>query len=255
MEQWKGKIAVVTGVNSGLGFAIAKDLCRHGVIVVGLDMNTDRAEELQKAIKKLRPSAQCHVLKCNLTKEEDIVEGFDYAIKTYGGVDILINNAGFCRKSAILDEGNLELLKTIIETNVLGVISCTKKAFKSMADRDVPGYIINVSSVGGHVVPYMPNTPGLNVYSPTKHAVTALGTVLRHELNFFKKPKIRVSNISPGGMLTNIMGSEAMMRSAPMELPLMDPAQVSNAIMYMLSTDPKVQIQDLIIRHVSENAN
>lgn len=246
MEQWKGKVAVVTGASSGIGASIAKELCRHGVIVVGMARRLDRLLEMKKDISAEKEGSTFHPVKCDLTKENDIKIAFEYVVNSLGGVDILINNAGV-GKSLMTLEGDLDKLKQVIDLNLIGVVSCTKKAFKSMSDRDVPGYIINISSVAGYSVPVIPGHPPLiNVYSSTKFGVRALNTVLRHELNFLKKNKIRISNISPGLVKSELTGELA-------GFPILESQDISDVVVFLLGTNPRVQVEDVIIRPTGES--
>lgn len=251
MELWKGKVAVVTGASSGIGEALCKDLCRLDVIVVGMARRIDRLEQLKKDIVATKSDAQFHSVKCDLTQESEIKTAFEYVVNTLGGVDVLVNNAGVVKQTSFFAEDNLDQLKSVIDTNLLGLISCTKKAFKSMSDRDVPGYIINISSVAGHMVP---NLPGMmNVYPSSKHGVTALNTVIRHELNYLKKNNIRVSNVSPGGVRTEIIeGSGLDKDNLPPGVHLLEPEDVSETVLYLLGTNPRVQVEDVIIRPKGE---
>lgn len=247
MDLWKGKVCVVTGSSSGIGAAISKELCQHDLIVVGMARRLDRLEELKKEILSTKSNAQFHSVKCDLTSEENIKEAFDHVVKTFGGVDILINNAGLAKMTAVLDDDNLDDLKTVIDTNLVGLISCTKKAFKSMSERDVPGYIINISSVVGYGIPIMATMEKspMNVYPCTKFALRALNTVLRHELNYLKKNKIRVSNVSPG-----LVKSEA---TEGFPIPeILEAKDLADCVVYLLGTNPRVQVEDVIIRPTGE---
>lgn len=255
MDLWKGKIAVVTGASAGIGSVICKDLCRHGVIVVGMARRLNRLNELKKEILAETADAQFYPAKCDLSKENEIKIIFEYVKQMFGGVDIMINNAGMTKSVSFFDKDNLDSLKMVIDTNLMGLVSCTKKAYESMAERDTPGYIINVSSVAGRSVPVIPGMqPTLNVYPSSKHALTALITVLRHELNYFQKPKIRASNISPGAVRTEIMEASGFDTSAfdLSSLPFLESKDISDAVLYLLGTNPRVQIEDFIIRPTGE---
>lgn len=252
MEQWKGKVAVVTGASAGIGEAICKDLCKHGVIVVGMARRLERLEQLKQKILDQDKSAKFHSVKCDLNLESDIKTAFDYVCKTLGGVDILVNNAGVARNVSFFAEDNLDQLKTIIETNLVSVVSSTKKAFKSMSDRDVPGYIINISSVAGH---YVPNFPGgyTNVYPSSKHGLKALAQMMRYELNTLKKNNIRISTISPGAVKTEIFEVSGFTMDGVTEFPnLLEPEDVSDTVLYLLGTNPSIQVEDVIIRPTGE---
>lgn len=253
MDKWCGKVAIVTGASAGIGAAVCRDLCMNRVIVVGLARRLDRLEELKRDITNSVQGAQFHPLKCDLTCEADIEAAFSYTLQHLGGVDILINNAGIFKQMSTLD-GSLDQMKAVIDTNLVAVVSCIQKAYRSMVDRDVPGYIVNVSSVAGHYVPRLDNLPPtFNVYPCTKHALTALVDVLRQELNFMGRHKVRVSNISPGFVKTEIFqaaGASIDMQNVPW--PGLESEDVSESIIYLLSTAARVQIQDLIIRPAGE---
>ena len=242
MDLWKGKVAVVTGSSSGIGAAICKELVQHDVIVVGLARRLDRLNELKEQLVKEKSDAVFHPLKCDLTVESEIKAAFEYVEKTLGGVDILVNNAGTAKRVGLLECENMDDLKAVIDTNLVSVVSCTKKAFKSMSDRDVPGYIINVSSILGY---YVFNMPTLNVYPPSKFGVRALNTVLRQELNHLKKNKIRVSTVSPGVVKSEMTDGY--------QIPAMLEAKdIADVVIYLLGTNPRVQIEDVIVRTTGE---
>lgn len=256
MELWTGKVALVTGASAGIGSVVCKDLCRHGVIVVGMARRLGRLNALKKEILSETPSAQFYPARCDLSKENEIQVIFDYVNQMFGGVDIMINNAGMTRNTSIFEKGNLDTLKMVMDTNLMGLISCTKKAFESMSERDTPGYIINVSSVAGRSIPVIPGAPPmLNIYPSSKYGLTALVTVLRHELNYLKKSKIRVSNVSPGAVNTEIFEASGTPKEImeSFKIPMLDSQDISDAILYLLATNPRVQIEDFIIRPTGES--
>lgn len=245
MDLWKGKVAMVTGASSGIGAVICKDLCRNDIIVVGLARRLDRLEALKQEIIEIKGDSQFLPIQCDLTLEDEIKTAFEYVNDKFGGIDILVNNAGIVQKTLVLADNNMEALKKVINTNFTALVSCTKKAFKSMSDRDVPGYIINISSVVGH---YVPNYPGImNVYPSSKQAVRALNTVIRHELNYLKKNKIRISTVSPGAVETEITANLGVKDLTPNSMKMLLPEDVSEVVMYFLAADPRVQVEDVIM--------
>lgn len=152
--------------------------------------------------------------RCDVTDNEAVKKAFDWIDANYGGVKILINNAGLigyttieyentkktmfffldsCSKSMILDEDNETILHSVINTNTLGLLNTTKAAYRHMKKYDSYGHVINVNSVAGHSCVSMTKEPLLNVYAGSKHFVTATTEILRQELNSLQNRKVRVS--------------------------------------------------------------
>lgn len=199
MDRWSGKVAVVTGASSGIGAAIVLDLCRHGVQTVGLARRAERIERLRDNLPSNRQQL-LHARRCDVASEADIVAAFAWIEATFGGCDILVNNAGILRKTALTDAANTQMLRETLDVNVMGVVLCTREAFRSMRRRGDGaangvgvGHVVLINSVAGHTVPYLANTMGsLNVYQPSKHAITAMTEVLRQEFQM-KNTRIKVT--------------------------------------------------------------
>jgi NADP+-dependent farnesol dehydrogenase len=133
-------------------------------------------------------------VECDITKIESIKQAFKWIEDNLGGVDVLINNAGCLRNTTILRDDNESDLELLLQTNVMGLLICTKEAYKSMSKRDIDGYIVNLNSISGHSVPLIPGVrPMYSLYAGTKYAVTATTEVLRQELIYMKNLKVRVS--------------------------------------------------------------
>jgi NADP+-dependent farnesol dehydrogenase len=191
MEKWIGKIAVVTGASAGIGSAIVIDLAKAGVNVIGLARRAELVEELAETHKALK--GKIHARKCDISQESDIKETFKWIEETFGGVDILINNAAKLAYTNILThDDNSKELCDVIQINLIGLVLCCKEAFRSMSKRDAYGYIININSVSGHMYTYNPEWRE-NIYPATKHGVTAATEVMRTELAAMKNLKIRIS--------------------------------------------------------------
>lgn len=191
MDRWQNKVAVVTGGSSGIGAAIVENFARNGLVVVGLARRTERCEEIKK---KLTPEQQSrvHFKFCDVGDVKSVEEAFDYVCKTFGGVDVLVNNAG-CAKGGLLADMDIKDVHTVVNTNVMGVVYCTQAAIRSMRERLFNGHIFHINSVLGHNVLKLENS-ACNIYPATKFAVTAMTEVLRHELNIMKtKIKVTVS--------------------------------------------------------------
>lgn len=180
MERWVGRVAVVTGASSGIGSAIVVDLLKAGVIVVGLARRVERVKELAKLVNA-KQGAALHAVKCDVSKEEEIKAAFAWVDQKLNGADILVNNAGVFKQTRLIDTNNSADIMATLDTNVLGLVLCTREAFQSMKRRSVnDGHVVLINSIVGHSVPAVPGIK-FNIYPATKHAVTAITEVLRQE--------------------------------------------------------------------------
>jgi NADP+-dependent farnesol dehydrogenase len=255
MEKWNGKVAVVTGASSGIGAAIVKDLAAHGLIVVGLARRVEKVEEIAEKTKNV--SGKIFARKCDVSNEDSMKETFKWIEETFGSIQILINNAAILANGKILDQGDetTEKLNSIINTNFTGLVHCTREAFRLMQKSDEFGMIININSVLGHSIPFSPAR--LNLYPPTKYALTAVSEVLRQELIAQNNGKIRVSNLSPGSVKTEIVvvGGLAENKEQFFDAhPHLQPEDVAHSVRFLLETPTSVNITQLTIKPVGEKS-
>ncbi|XP_077286012.1 farnesol dehydrogenase-like [Arctopsyche grandis] len=249
MEKWVGKVAVVTGASAGIGEAIAKTLGKHGLTVVALARNEDKINRLSMMSK-----GKIHAIKCDIQNEKSVISAFKTIEEKFGGVDILINNAGIFNSSGLID-GSSKSWKDILETNVIGLSICNKQALRTMRQRGDNGHIINLNSVVGHIVPQN-LAQSLGMYPPSKFAVTALTQMLREELRAINS-KIKVTSISPGFVHTD-MGLEAFTAIFDAAKPDMDvdktPAgylsaqDIADTVVAVLSFNLNVEVQELTVQ-------
>ena len=178
---------------TGIGAAIAVDLVKAGVIVVGLARRPEKIDALQDQLKGAK--GKLHSYSCDVSKLESIQKAFAWIEKTFGNVHILVNNAGVFRNVRIFDTDKTvtNKLEEVVDTNVKGLVNCTREAFKIMEKHDDYGYIFNVNSVAGHKVSSNNKDISTNIYAGSKFAVTATTAVMRDELTALKNKKIRVS--------------------------------------------------------------
>ncbi|XP_058831552.1 farnesol dehydrogenase-like [Topomyia yanbarensis] len=242
MYRWVGKVAVVTGSSSGIGAATAKALVKAGMVVVGLARRVERVEALKLELKQADRD-RLHAIKCDVSKEENILETFKLVEEKFGGVDVLINNAGILRETKLI-EAETEKVREVIDTNVMGLVLCSREAFKSMKKRSVDGHIVHINSIAGHMVP---NFPNLNIYPASKFAVTAITETMRHELRT-EGTKVKVTSISPGSVNTEIMPADV----AATGMPLLESDDIAEAVLYVVGTPPRVQVHELTIKPIGE---
>ncbi|XP_033610992.1 farnesol dehydrogenase-like [Cryptotermes secundus] len=143
MKRWSGRVAVVTGASAGIGAAIAEELVKKGLKVVGLARRVERVEENAKLLRS--EPGKLHPLRCDVSKESNVKEAFKWVKSNLGVVDILVNNAGVCDFNNLTD-GPPEKWRNIIDINVLGLSMCTREAIQSMREKAVDdGHIININ--------------------------------------------------------------------------------------------------------------
>lgn len=214
MQRWAGKVAVVTGASSGIGVAVVQDLIKAGMIVAGLARRVERVEAIKQDIPT-DATGKLYAVKCDLTQDDDITRAFNWIEKELGTIDVLVNNAGLVKPGPLFEEGNEDALKEVLQTNLWGLVLCSKRAVEIMRRTNVVGaHVININSVVGHTIPVpVGRAPMVNVYPSSKYGVTAITEVLRQEFNF-AKANFKVTSISPGVVRTELF-SEKMYELYP----------------------------------------
>ncbi|XP_051172966.1 uncharacterized protein LOC127289209 [Leptopilina boulardi] len=241
MERWNNKVAVVTGASSGIGEALVKELVKKNVKVVGLARRIENMEKIKNHLNKNEKGA-FHPIKCDVSKEQDIIKAFQWIEKNLKSVDILVNNAAVLTSDLCI-ESTTENLKNVIDVNLIGPTICTREAVKIMRANNTAGHIININSIAGHSVGFF-NNSAFNMYSPSKFALKAMSQVVELELQHVKSPA-KVTTIFPGLVKTDMPPEEAFKI-----IPYVDAEDICDGIIYALSTPPHVQIKELTITPV-----
>lgn len=188
MNRITGKICLVTGGSSGLGEATVKLLSEEGGTVIISDIDTEKGETLAQSLRD--KGADSIFIKHDVTSEDDWQAAFDHIIKTYGRLDVLVNNAGGGTYNDI-ETLSLKDWKSIIALNLDSTFIGTQMAIKSMKDTG-GGSIINMSSVGGLV-----GSPNLVAYSAAKAGVKLFTKSVAVHCGA-QKNNIRVNSVHPG---------------------------------------------------------
>jgi NADP-dependent 3-hydroxy acid dehydrogenase YdfG len=240
VSRWEGRVALVTGASSGIGRAVAEELAAAGLQVVV----AARREERLQALEERWPD-RVDPRPVDLRDVSAVGELFAGVRERWGGVDVLVNNAGLGHHASLLD-GDAERWREMLEVNVLALCVCTREAVADMRRRQVAGHVIHLSSMSGHRVP-----AGGGVYAATKHAVDALTEGLRQELRAADSP-IRVSAISPGlvetGFAEHLYGSADKARELYGRFPCLQPEDIARAVRYVLEQPDHVQVHDILVR-------
>lgn len=182
----------VTGGASGFGRALAERWARAGYRVCVGDIHEERLAETLASLRKL--GATAHALRCDVTKEDDFDAAADWLVESWGGVDVVVNNAGVAIGGTIT-EITIDDWRWIIDINLLGVVrGC--KTFTPIFRKQKAGRFVNVSSMAGLIHP-----PMMSAYNATKAAVVAISETLRVEL---AGDGIDVTVVCPSFFRTNL---------------------------------------------------
>lgn len=191
-----GKTALVTGASRGIGKAVALRLAKDGYdIAVNYNSNQERAEQTAEEIRALGVKAA--IYKADTSKIDEVKQMYKEIRKEFGGLDVLVNNAGVVDDAYLLMIGQ-ESLEKSLAINIQGYINCAQQAALRMAGSG-KGIIINVSSVSSVIA-----VEGQTVYSATKGAVNSMTATMAKEL----APRgIRVNAVAPGFIGTDMLKS------------------------------------------------
>ena len=182
---------LITGIGGGLGRAVAQAALARGDVVVGTTRHTGDA-----AFEALAPG-RAHVLTVDLTDDAAVHAAAARAEELTGGIDRLLNNAGYGLVGAI-EEISIEEAKDLFEINLFGAVRMIQAVLPAMRARR-GGHIVNVTSVSGHA-PWS----GTGIYGATKYALECVGQTLAQEV---APMGIRVTNVAPGGFRTGFAAS------------------------------------------------
>jgi NAD(P)-dependent dehydrogenase (short-subunit alcohol dehydrogenase family) len=184
MASIDGKVALVTGASSGIGYETAVALIDAGATVYGAARRIEKMKELQ--------DRGARVLKMDVTREDSMAAGVEKIADEAGRIDILVNNAGYGSYGAVEDVP-IEEAKRQFEVNIFGLARLTQLVLPGMRENRY-GKIVNISSMGGKIY-----TPFGAWYHATKHALEGWSDALRLEVASFG---IDVVIIEPGGITT-----------------------------------------------------
>ncbi len=237
------QVALVTGASSGIGRAIAERLALGGYRVA---ICARRLEPMTVLVRELEQTgAIATAYQTDLRQERDILKLFDAIRADWGGVDVLINNAGLGHKESLMS-GSTEAWREMLEVNVLALCICTREAVQDMQKKGDQGHIVHLSSMSAHRVP-----TGSGVYSATKFAVRSLTEGLRQELRTAESG-IRVSSISPGFVETEFAEKYNRSTEKAKEIysryPMLQPKDIAEAVWFAVSQPDYVQVHDILVR-------
>lgn len=237
MSDLTNKVVIITGASSGIGEATAKHLASLGAKVV---LGARRGDRLEKLAASIGANATWRVT--DVTQKTDLEALAQQAIDTFGGIDVLVNNAGIMPVS-MLAADLVDDWDRMIDINIKGVLYGIHAVLGHMLAKG-DGSIINIASTAAHHV-----GPGGAVYSATKVAVRTITEGLRKETNGV----LRVCTICPGVTDTELPGSVTDAQVGQMVNGLfaakaMPATAIAEAVAYVLSQPKAVSVNEMIVR-------
>ena len=191
------KVWLITGASRGLGRAFTEEVLKAGHRVVATARNSDQLADVAS-----RFGDSVRAVSLDVTKEAQAKYAVAAAIQTFGGLDVLVNNAGYGNVCPVEDTP-LADFRAQIEANLFGVIIMTKAVLPHFRER-ASGHIIQISSIGGRVGP-----PGRAAYAAAKFGVEGFSESLSKEVGPLG---IKVTIVEPGGFRTDFAGSSTELR-------------------------------------------
>lgn len=245
-SRWSSKVALVTGATTGIGQAIAVSLARVGLNVALAGRRENQLENVAAEIRSGGGSAVA--IQTDISDEESILRCFETVKREFGGLDVLVNSAGVGYES-LMATASTEDWRQVLDVNVLGTSICIREALHLLQNR-CDTAIITISSLAAYRIP----PGGYAYYAASKHALRAIMEGLRAELVTIRSPT-KVGSISPGTVATEFHKLFSRTDKDPTEaigFERLLPNDIAEAVLYMLSTPPHVQINDIMMRPIGQ---
>jgi short-subunit dehydrogenase len=189
MSYFSDKVVAITGGSDGIGRALVEAFIAMGAKVATCGRNHDKLYKLQMEYA----GKWLYTMVCDVSKEQDCKKFIDSTIEMFGGIDILINNAGISMR-ALVEDTDVDVIRRVMDVNFFGAVYCTRFALPSLIQRK--GTVVGVSSVAGYR-----GLPGRSGYSASKFALQGWLEALRTEM---LDKGVNVMWVSPGFTTSNI---------------------------------------------------
>ena len=236
MPSLEGKSAVVTGASSGIGAATALTLTREGALVVGGARRVDRI-----------PSPITG-LELDVTDPASCERFIEEAVAELGGIDILVNAAGLALGRDPFDESSEADERTVLETNVNGLIRMTRLCLSHLRDG---GHIVNLGSIAGRQA-YEKGS----LYVTSKFAVRGFTYALREDL--LGRP-IHITTVDPGLVETDFSrvrfrGDEETANKVYQGVEAMQPEDIAECVLFAVTRPPHVNVDELVVKALAQSS-
>ncbi len=229
---FEGKAAIVTGGTKGIGFAIAEALVKEGAGVLICGRGRDA---VQSAAEKLLELGKVEAVSCDVRNEAHVQTLFEHCAESFGGVDIVVNNAGVGYFGKTVEETTSAEFRQTLETNLFGVFYACHHAIPYLKKRG-GGYIINISSLAGQ----NPH-PRMAAYNASKFALNGFSEALMQEV---RQDNIKVSYVCPGSVNTHFGGDSPSGENAWQ----LQPEDIAQVVIDLLRMDARALPSKVEIR-------
>jgi glucose 1-dehydrogenase len=228
-----GKVAIITGAARGIGRACAERYLKEGAKVVVADI---AAEALEKTAAALGDPSRIVAVGTDVSKRADVDKIVDTAVKVFGRVDIMVNNAGVAKNQPFLDITEADY-DAVLSVNLKGAFFGTQAAGRQMIEQGGGGVIINMSSINALL-----SNPSVATYAISKGGMNQVTTIAAVA---FAPHRIRVVGIGPGTILTemvaqSIMTSDAARHAVLARTPIGrcgEPSEIASVAAFLASED------------------
>lgn len=243
------KTILITGATSGIGKSSAIRFAANGYRLILTGRRKERLESLKKELEDQYKS-EVLLLNFDVRERNTVKEAIASIPETWRNIDVLLNNAGLASGLGTIQDGDIDDWEKMIDTNVKGLLYVTKAIAPLMVARN-SGHIINIGSIAGKEV-----YANGNVYCATKHAVDALTKAMRIDM---LPHGIKVSQIAPGAAETEFSmvrfhGDADRAKAVYNGYTPLTPDDIADAIWYVASLPPHVNINDMVIMCTSQGS-
>lgn len=233
------RIVAITGAGQGLGRAMAEYLAARGARLALVDVNEEGLQQSVAVCKELGAEARSYVI--NVADEAEVDSGFAQIARDFGGLHVLVNNAGIMRDGLLLkvkdgkvtDRMSLSQWQSVIDVNLTGVFLCGRAAAGIMAEHGQGGVIVNISSLS------RAGNMGQTNYSASKAGVAAMTVTWARELARYG---VRVAAIAPGFINTDMVAQmrpeilEGLVKQVPLRR-LGEQDEIASTVEFILEND------------------
>ena len=232
-------VVVITGGGQGLGRAMAEHLAKAGARLALVDVNEDGLKESVALCQEHGADARSYLI--NVADEEQVDRGFAQIAEDFGGLHVLVNNAGIMRDGLLLkvkdgkvtDRMSMSQWQSVIDVNLTGVFLCGRAAAGIMAESGQGGVIVNISSLS------RAGNMGQTNYSASKAGVAAMTVTWARELARYG---VRVAGIAPGFIGTDMVAQmrpeilEGLVKQVPLRR-LGEQEEIASTVAFILEND------------------